>query len=110
MFYLTKPSTHFIYDYMASDIWLRTTMIIREEIRFMGYSFRLAARNALHTPSYRQDITYHGFWYTSFGAQAGTRNSLMGPPGGIDPTTYRTISYPVKLNHVSNLMTITNCE
>ena len=25
MFYLTTHSTHFIYGYMASDIWLRTT-------------------------------------------------------------------------------------
>ena len=24
MFYLTTHSTHFIYGYMASDIWLRT--------------------------------------------------------------------------------------
>ena len=30
MFYLTTHSTHFIYGYMASDIWLRTTQIARE--------------------------------------------------------------------------------
>ena len=29
MFYLTTHSTHFIYGYMASDIWLRTTQIAR---------------------------------------------------------------------------------
>ena len=29
MFYLTTHSTHFIYGYMASDIWLRTTQIVR---------------------------------------------------------------------------------
>ena len=28
----------------------------------------------------RQDNTYHGLWYTSCGALAGTRNSLVGPP------------------------------
>ena len=46
MFYLTTHSTHFIYGYMASDIWLRTTQIVREEsrCRHIGYSFRLAAR------------------------------------------------------------------
>ena len=27
MFYLTMHSTHFIYGYMASDIWQRTTQI-----------------------------------------------------------------------------------
>ena len=30
MFYLTIHSTHFIYSYMASDIWLRTILIVRE--------------------------------------------------------------------------------
>ena len=41
MFYLTTHSTHFIYGYMASDIWLRTTQIVREETRccHIGYSF-----------------------------------------------------------------------
>ena len=28
---------------------------------------------------HRQDSTYHGLWYTSRGALAGTRNSPMGP-------------------------------
>ena len=28
MFYLTMHSTHFIYGYMASDIWLRTILIV----------------------------------------------------------------------------------
>ena len=31
MFYLTTCSTHFIYGYMASDIWLRTILIVRKE-------------------------------------------------------------------------------
>ena len=82
MFYLTTHSTHFIYGYMASDIWLRTILIVREETRcrHIGYSFRLAARVLLYAPSHRQDSTYHGLWYTSRGALAGTRNSSMGPP------------------------------
>ena len=82
MFYLTTHSTHFIYGYMASDIWLRTTHIVREETRcrHMSYSFRLAARVLLYAPSHRQNNTYHGLCYTSRGALAGTRNSSMGPP------------------------------
>ena len=82
MFYLTTHSTHFIYGYMASDIWLRTILIVREETRcrHIGYSYRLTARVLLYTPSHRQDDTYHGLCYTSRGALAGTRNSSMGPP------------------------------
>ena len=61
MFYLTMHSTHFIYGYMASDIWLRTIMIVRKETRchHIGYSFRLTARVLLYAPSHRQDSTYH---------------------------------------------------
>ena len=36
MFYLTTHSTHFIYGYMASDIWLRTILIVRKEGRKEG--------------------------------------------------------------------------
>ena len=66
MFYLTTHSTHFIYSYMASDIWLRTILIVREETRcrLIGYSFRLAARVLLYAPSHRQDNTYHSLCYT----------------------------------------------
>ena len=82
MFYLTRHSTHFIYGYMASDIWLRTIPIVRKETHccHIGYSFWLTARVLLCAPSHRQDITYHGLCYTSRGALAGTRNSSMGPP------------------------------
>ena len=82
MVYLTMHSTHFIYGYMASDIWLRTILIVRKEIhcRHIGYSYQLTARVLLYAPSHRQDNTYHGLCYTSCGALAGTRNSSMGPP------------------------------
>ena len=62
MFYLTTYSPHFIYGYMASDIWLRTILIVRKETRgrHIGYSFRLAARVLLYAPFHRQDSTYHG--------------------------------------------------
>ena len=82
MFYLSTHSTHFIYGYMASDVWLRTILIVRKETRcrHIGYSYRLTARVLLYAPSHRQDNTYHSLCYTSHGALAGTRNSSMGPP------------------------------
>ena len=82
MFYLTMLSTHFIYGYMASDIWLSTILIVRKETCccHMGYSFWLTARVLLYAPSHRQDSTYHGLCYTSHGGLAGTRNNSMGPP------------------------------
>ena len=82
MFYLTTHSTHFIYGYMASGIWLRTILIVRKKTRcrHIGYSLRLTARVLLYAQSHRPDSTYHGLCYTSRGALAGTRNSSMGPP------------------------------
>ena len=61
MFYLMTHSTHFIYGYMASDIWLRTILIVRKETccRHVGYSFQLTTRVLLYAPSHRQDSTYH---------------------------------------------------
>ena len=74
-------STHFIYGYMASSIWLRTILIVSKETRcrHIGCSFQLTARVLLYAPSHRQDSTY-GLCYTSRGALAGTRNSSMGSP------------------------------
>ena len=62
MFYLRTQSTHFIYGYMASDIWFRTILIVRKKTscRHIGYSVRLTARVLLYAPSHRQDSTYHG--------------------------------------------------
>ena len=76
----TGVTTHFIYGYMASDIWLRTIQIVRKETRcsHKGYSLRITARVLLYAPSHRQDSTYHGLCYTSRGTLAGTRNSSMG--------------------------------
>ena len=66
---------------MASDIWLRTILIVRKETRcrHIGYSYRLTARVLLYAPSHRQDNTYHSLCNTSRGALAGTRNSDMQP-------------------------------
>ena len=54
-------NTFFIYGFMASNIWLRTRQIAREETRscHMGYSFRLAARVLIYASSHQQDNTYH---------------------------------------------------
>ena len=82
MFYLMTYSTHFIYGYMASDIWLRTILIVRKETRcrHIGYSFRLAAKVLLYAPSHRQDSTYHSLCYTSRGTLVGTRNTHLVHP------------------------------
>ena len=60
MFYLTTHSTHFIYGYMASDIWYKTTQIAREETRcrHMGYSLRLTARVLLYAQSNRHTTAF----------------------------------------------------
>ena len=52
MFYLTTHSTHFIYGYMASDIWLRTILIVRKETRcrHIGGSYRVTARVLPYAP------------------------------------------------------------
>ena len=77
MFYLTTRSTHFIYGHMASDIWLRTILIVRKETccHHIGFSFRLTARVLLYAPSHRQDSTYHSLCYTSRGALATSMNT-----------------------------------
>ena len=79
MFYLMTHSTHFVYSYMASDIWLRTILIVKKETRcrHMGCSFRLTARVLLYTSSHRQDSTYHSLCYTSREAFAGVPNSFI---------------------------------
>ena len=95
MFYLTAHSTHFIYSYMASDIWLRTILIVRKETccRHIGYSFRLTARVLLYAPSHRQDNTYHYLCYTSRWSTGWNEKELNGStPWRIDPTTHHTMS------------------
>ena len=85
MFYLTTHSTYFIYGNMASDIWLRTILIVRKETRcrHICYSFRLKARVLLYAPSHRQDSTYHGLCYTSRGALAIKDGRPDGKPHGV---------------------------
>ena len=61
MFYLTTHSTHFIYGYMASDIWLRTILIVRKETccRHIGYSCWLTARVLLYAPERERNVLFN---------------------------------------------------
>ena len=93
MFYLTTHSTHFIYGYMASDIWLRTILIVRKETRchHIGYSYRLTARVLLYAPSHRQDNTYHSLLHQSWSTGWNEKYFNGSTPWRIDPTTHRTM-------------------
>ena len=133
MFYLKTHSTHFIYGYMASDIWLRTILIVKKETRcrHIGYSYRLTARVLLYARSHRQHNTYHGLCYTSCGLVPkldntfnylwyissrpvdGMRNDQLGHPTRIDrrPTACQVntlFSCPIT-NHWSQLWTESIC-
>ena len=77
MFYLTTHSTHLIYGYMESDIWLRTILIVRKETCccHIGYSFRLQQGFFyMHHPTDRIAHTT-----ASRGALAGMKNSPKAP-------------------------------
>ena len=71
-------STHFIYGYMGSNIWHKGQLIGHERgspLPPQGLLFPI-----LLYATYRQDNTYHSLCYSTYGAQAGTRNKSMGPP------------------------------
>ena len=91
----TTHSTHFIYGYMASDIWLRTTRIARERENLLlphGLLFLIKSKGYFTCTVPQMGNTYHRLCYTSCGELAGMWNSWFGPPWGIDPTTHCTIS------------------
>ena len=70
LFYLTMHSTHFIYGYMASDIWLRTILIVRKETRCHHIATLIDYQQGffyMHHPTDRMTHT-----------MAGARNSSMG--------------------------------
>ena len=83
--FLMMHSTHFIYGYIAWDIWLRITQVAREDTQccLMGYSFHLAANDILCAPSHRQDSMYHSLCYTSCEALERMKNSSIGPLWGV---------------------------
>ena len=93
MFYLTTHSTHFIYGYMASDIMVKDQSDNKRgnPLPPHGLLFAISSKGSfIYAPSHRQDSTYHGLYYTSRGALAGTRHSSVGPLWRIDPTIHRT--------------------
>ena len=73
------------------------------------YSFWLVAWDLLYAPLHRQDNTYHSLCHTSCGAQAGTRNTSVGPLWEIDPTIYRTLSESSKRSY-NSLPEVSNLE
>ena len=90
MFYLTTHSTHFIYGYMVKN---HSASERGNPLPPHGLLLPISSNVCfLYAPSLRQDNTYHGLCYTSRGGLAGTRNSSMGSPRKIDPTTHRTMS------------------
>ena len=60
--YLTTHSTHFIYGYMASDIWLRTILIVRKETRCrpIGYFYMHHPTDRItHTTAFVTPVVEH---------------------------------------------------
>ena len=93
MFYLTTHTTHFILRlcgvrHMVKDHWDSERGNPLPPHRLL---FPISSKG-LYASSHRQDDTYHSLCYTSRAALAGTRNSSVGPPWRIDPTTHRTMS------------------
>ena len=101
IFYLTTHSTHFIYSYMEGreEIFYLTTHSTHFILRLYGVRhmvkdhsdsergnplpphrllFPIGSKGSFIFIIHRQDNTYHGLCYTSRGALAGTRNSLLG--------------------------------
>ena len=80
MYYLIRlyGVGHIVRDHSAKE---------ESRCRHMDYSFQLAARNHPTAP-----YVHHPTAQDSRGTLAGTRNSSMGPPRGIDPTTHRIMS------------------
>ena len=77
MFYFTTHSTHFIYGYMASDIYMVKDHSDSERGNPLpphGLLFRISSKGSFICI---MDNTYHGHCYTIRGALYGTRNNTM---------------------------------
>ena len=78
MFYLTTHSTHFVYGYMASDIWYRTIQIARVNPLPPHRLFFPISTNGTFMCAIPDRIAHTTAFVTSSrGALAGTRNSLQ---------------------------------
>ena len=82
MFYLMTHSIHFYLRLYGVWHMVKDYSDSGEETscHHISYSFWLASKVLLYTPSHRQDSIYHSLCYTCRGALAGMRNSSMGPP------------------------------
>ena len=65
--YLMTHSTHFIYGYMVSDIWLKTTVGKGGNLLLLlhGLLFPISSKESFIGQTNRQDSTYHDLCYTS---------------------------------------------
>ena len=60
MFYLTTHSTHFIYGYMASDIWLKTILMVRKEGNLQGFFYMHRSTDRItHTTAFVKPVVEH---------------------------------------------------
>ena len=88
--YLVCPMNYFLFQPVLHK-WCKIDWYVLNPCHHcMSYSFWLAARDLLYVLSHREDSTYHGLCYTSYGAQAGVRNSSTGPPWRINLMTHNT--------------------
>ena len=73
-------SLDMLYLWLYGIIYMvKTTKIAIENLLPLLHGpFSISSKD-LYTPSHSQDSTYHNLCYTIHGAQAGTRNSSMGP-------------------------------
>ena len=83
MFYSTTHSTHFIYSYMASDIWFKDHSDSEKGNPLPPHRLVLSINSkGSFICTISTDMITHTacLCYTSRGALAGMRNSSMGPP------------------------------
>ena len=85
IYYLMTHSTHFIYGCMTSDMDLDYSDNKRGNLLppLYGLLFQISKKGLLYTPPHCHKV------YTCCVALAGTRNSSMGSPRGIDPARER---------------------
>ena len=91
-FLLMMHLTHFIYSYMSDTVKNHSDSERGNPLLSLyGLLFLISSKGYFYM-LHRQDSTYHSLCYTSHRALAGMRNSSVGLPRGIDPTTHCTMS------------------
>ena len=95
-----RSTTVIMYKSLSSDLFgsrenchLENALLMNSIVTAHGLLFSISSKGSfICIIQDRQDNTYHDLCNTSRGALAGTRNSSMGRPWRIDPTTHRTMS------------------